>query len=148
MDVLQMEVGKNLGLGKIYLVGSSILMCVLLLLYLFKTPLVNLPFFILPYLGFSFLVGGPLLVIPINFQFKERRFYYNSLTPNIIVEQLISKNYKLVKQNQNHFIFKKNKRGMFSVVLVFEKNFFILYGSRKFGKQLSNDYIWQKIFAF
>lgn len=143
MDVLQMEVGKNLGLGKIYLVGSSVLMCVLLLLCLFKSPLVDLPYFILLSLGFSFLVGGPLLVIPINFQFKEHRFYYNSLTPNKIVEQVMSKNYKLVKQNQNHYIFKKNKRGMFSVVLVFEKSFFILYGSRKLGKQLFNDYVWQ-----
>lgn len=144
LSVLRNEAGLIPSLILVYLLGSIFSLCFLILLFEFQKPLSELSNFIIPFLGLSLLVGG-LFVLSAFLSFKQQKFYYDSLTANQIVQQIQSENYKLISQNDNHYVFKKNTVLNSKIVLVIEKSFFILYGPNKPRKTLMKDLGWRSI---
>lgn len=129
---------------RLYIFGSLFGLWGLFFLFLLLMPITELPFFIGSFLFWSFLITGPVYALYGYRSYKEQRFQYYSLTLHQIVQQTKTGKFKFFKQNENHYIFKKDVSEVksFSIVLVFEKNFFLLFAPKKTMNGLSKTFDW------
>lgn len=149
INVLRNEAEVKDYVLQIYFLSSlfSFLFSILLLMMFF----INSEFLV--YLVFNLFVSfgiiGPLFALIQSTSFREQRFYYNSLTQQDIIQQIKTDNYNLVQQNENHYIFEKNANTLTNVtiVLVFEKNFFLIYGPQKVRDRQRKTFQWHIMFS-
>lgn len=88
---------------------------------------------------------APIFTLASFFSFTERSFSYGRERPSYIKAQLGRKHFILVHQNENHFVYKLNKGRNFlnlKIVLVFNQDYFIVYGTKKIIKKLVDECVW------
>lgn len=143
MSLLRTEAEFNLYVFRSYFLSSLFffLFSILLIsIFKFNTDLAS--YLLINFLA-SYVILGPLFVL-ISTSFKKQKFYYDILTYQEIIKQIKEGKFYFFKQNANHYIFRKDTAEIisFPIVLIFEENFFLIYGPKKVVDRLrvANDW--------
>ena len=90
-------------------------------------------------------VSGPMVFFLglTTLSYKENSFYYNNLTNSNIIDQIQSQKFILVNKKGNQFTFQRKDFTVMRIVVVFDKDLFLIYCPKGVMKNFRKKFGWR-----